>query len=147
MSQTAPTQDELKTLVAQAALTYVAPSQYLGVGTGSTVNKFIEALAASKIAIKGAVSSSKASTDKMQSLGNPVVDLSMVERMAVYIDGADEIDAKGCMIKGGGAALTREKLWLRKQTVLCASRMHPKRFRCWGIFHCRLKSFPCQRRN
>ena len=110
MSQTAPTQDELKTLVAQAALAYVAPGQFLGVGTGSTVNKFIEALAASKITIKGAVSSSKASTDKMQSLGIPVVDLSMVERMAVYIDGADEIDAKGCMIKGGGAALTREKI-------------------------------------
>ena len=110
MSQTAPTQDELKTLVAQAALTYVAPDQYLGVGTGSTVNKFIEALAASKIAIKGAVSSSKSSSEKMQSLGIPVVDLSMVERMTVYIDGADEIDAKGYMIKGGGAALTREKI-------------------------------------
>jgi ribose 5-phosphate isomerase A len=110
MNQAAPTQDELKTRVAQAALTYVAPGQYLGVGTGSTVNKFIEALAASKIAIKGAVSSSEASSKKMQSLGIPVVDLSMVERMAVYIDGADEIDPKGYMIKGGGAALTREKI-------------------------------------
>lgn len=110
MSQTAPTQDELKTWVAQAALTYVVPGQYLGVGTGSTVNKFIEALAASKIAIKGAVPSSKASSEKMQSLGIPVVDLSVIERMAVYVDGADEIDAKGYMIKGGGAALTREKI-------------------------------------
>ncbi len=110
MSQTAPTQDELKTLVAHAALTYVVPGQYLGVGTGSTVNKFIDALSASKIDIKGAVSSSKASTDKMLSLGIPVVDLGVVERMAVYIDGADEIDPKGNMIKGGGAALTREKI-------------------------------------
>lgn len=110
MSQTAPSQDELKTLVAQAALKYVVPGEYLGVGTGSTVNKFIDALAASGIAIKGAVSSSLASTNRMQSLGIPVIDLALVERMSVYIDGADEIDPKGCMIKGGGAALTREKI-------------------------------------
>jgi ribose 5-phosphate isomerase A len=110
MSQTAPTQDELKILVAQAALKYVVPGEYLGVGTGSTVNKFIDALAASGIAIKGAVSSSLASTNRMQSLGIPVIDLALVERMSVYIDGADEIDPKGCMIKGGGAALTREKI-------------------------------------
>ena len=74
MSQTAPTQDELKILVAQAALKYVVPGEYLGVGTGSTVNKFIDALAASGIAIKGAVSSSLASTNRMQSLGIPVLD-------------------------------------------------------------------------
>lgn len=110
MSQTAPSQDELKILVAQAALKYVVPGEYLGVGTGSTVNKFIDALAASGIAIKGAVSSSLASTNRMQSLGIPVIDLALVERMSVYIDGADEIDPKGCMIKGGGAALTREKI-------------------------------------
>jgi ribose 5-phosphate isomerase A len=110
MSQTAPSQDELKTLVAQAALKYVVPGEYLGVGTGSTMNKFIDALAASGIAIKGAVSSSLASTNRMQSLGIPVIDLALVERMSVYIDGADEIDPKGCMIKGGGAALTREKI-------------------------------------
>jgi len=110
MSQTAASQDELKILVAQAALKYVVPGEYLGVGTGSTVNKFIDALAASGIAIKGAVSSSLASTNRMQSLGIPVIDLALVERMSVYIDGADEIDPKGCMIKGGGAALTREKI-------------------------------------
>ena len=110
MSQTAASQDELKILVAQAALAYVVPGEYLGVGTGSTVNKFIDALAASGIAIKGAVSSSLASTNRMQSLGIPVIDLALVERMSVYIDGADEIDPKGCMIKGGGAALTREKI-------------------------------------
>ena len=110
MSQTAASQDELKILVAKAALKYVVPGEYLGVGTGSTVNKFIDALAASGIAIKGAVSSSLASTNRMQSLGIPVIDLALVERMSVYIDGADEIDPKGCMIKGGGAALTREKI-------------------------------------
>lgn len=110
MSQTASSQEELKKLVAQAALTYVVPGEYLGVGTGSTVNQFIDALAASGMAIKGAVSSSLASTARMQSLGIPVVDLALVERLSVYIDGADEIDPKGCMIKGGGAALTREKI-------------------------------------
>ena len=110
MSQTPPTQDELKTMVAQAALAYVIPGEYLGVGTGSTVNKFIDALAASGVSIKGAVSSSLASTQRMASLGIPVVDLAQVERMSVYIDGADEIDAHGYMVKGGGAALTREKI-------------------------------------
>lgn len=110
MNQTGQTQDELKTLVARAGLDYVVPGEYLGVGTGSTVNLFIDALAASGIAIKAAVSSSVASTQRMQSLGLPVVDLTQVERMAVYIDGADEIDAKGYMVKGGGAALTREKI-------------------------------------
>jgi len=110
MSQTPPSQDELKSLVAQAALAYVVPGEYLGVGTGSTVNKFIDALAASGIAIKGAVSSSQASTERMTALGIPVVDLARVERLSVYIDGADEIDANGYMVKGGGAALTREKI-------------------------------------
>ena len=110
MNQTGQTQDELKTLVAQAALNYVVPGEYLGVGTGSTVNLFIDALAASGIAIKAAVSSSVASTQRLQSLGVPVVDLTLVSRMAVYIDGADEIDANGFMVKGGGAALTREKI-------------------------------------
>ena len=110
MSQTPPSQDELKSLVAQAALAYVVPGEYLGVGTGSTVNKFIDALAASGIAIKAAVSSSLASTERMTALGIPVVDLALVERLSVYIDGADEIDAHGYMVKGGGAALTREKI-------------------------------------
>lgn len=110
MSPALQTQDALKSLVAQAALQYVMPGEYLGVGTGSTVNKFIEALAASGLAVKAAVSSSLASTEKMVSLGLPVVELSQVDRLAVYIDGADEIDHNGCMIKGGGAALTREKI-------------------------------------
>jgi len=74
MNQTAPSQDELKTLVAQAALAYVVPGEYLGVGTGSTVNKFIDALAQSGIAIKGAVSSSLTSTERMARSGIPVVD-------------------------------------------------------------------------
>ncbi len=104
------TQDELKTLVGQAALQYVVPGEIVGVGTGSTVNKFIDALATIRHRIKGAVSSSNASTARLQALGIPVFDANEVGELAVYIDGADEIDGRGYMIKGGGAALTREKI-------------------------------------
>jgi ribose 5-phosphate isomerase A len=104
------TQDELKALVGQAALQYVVPGEIVGVGTGSTVNKFIDALATMKDQIKGAVSSSEASTLRLKALGIPVFDSNEVERLAVYIDGADEIDHQGHMVKGGGAALTREKI-------------------------------------
>ncbi|MFP8778301.1 ribose-5-phosphate isomerase RpiA [Hydrogenophaga sp. RWCD_12] len=104
------TQDELKALVGQAALQYVTPGEVVGVGTGSTVNKFIDALAAMKDRIPGAVSSSEASTARLKALGIPVLDPAEVAELSVYIDGADEIDAKGYMVKGGGAALTREKI-------------------------------------
>jgi ribose 5-phosphate isomerase A len=104
------TQDELKALVGQAALQYVVPGEIVGVGTGSTVNKFIDALAAMKGSIPGAVSSSNASTERLRALGIPVFDANAVGEIAVYIDGADEIDGRGFMIKGGGAALTREKI-------------------------------------
>ena len=108
---TAPlTQDELKTLVGQAALQYVVPGEVVGVGTGSTVNKFIDALATIKDQIKGAVSSSVASTERLQALGIQVFEAADVESLSVYIDGADEIDHQGHMVKGGGAALTREKI-------------------------------------
>ena len=107
---TALSQDQLKTLVGVAALAYVVPGEIIGVGTGSTVNKFIEALATMRGDIKGAVSSSLASTQRLQALGIPVFDSNEVDELAVYIDGADEIDARGYMVKGGGAALTREKI-------------------------------------
>lgn len=103
-------QDELKTLVGQAALQYVVSGQIVGVGTGSTVNKFIDALASIKDQIKGAVSSSEASTVRLKALGIPVFDSNDVSELAVYIDGADEINHLGHMVKGGGAALTREKI-------------------------------------
>ena len=109
-SPRAMTQDELKTLVGQAALDYVVRGQWVGVGTGSTVNKFIEALGSIRHDIPGAVSSSVASTDRLRALGIEVRDANEVQRLAVYIDGADEIDGKGYMVKGGGAALTREKI-------------------------------------
>ena len=104
------TQDELKALVGQAALQYVVPGGIVGVGTGSTVNKFIDALAGMKDQIRGAVSSAVASTERLKALGIPVFDANEVESLAVYIDGADEIDGQGYMVKGGGAALTREKI-------------------------------------
>ncbi|MFM2343133.1 MAG: ribose-5-phosphate isomerase RpiA [Pseudomonadota bacterium] len=104
------TQDELKTLVGQAAVQHVPAGAIVGVGTGSTVNKFIDALAAIKDQIRGAVSSSVASTERLKALGIPVLEATEVESLPVYIDGADEIDAAGNMIKGGGAALTREKI-------------------------------------
>jgi ribose 5-phosphate isomerase A len=104
------TQDELKTLVGQAALDYVVRGEIVGVGTGSTVNKFIDALGSIKDQIRGAVSSSEASTLRLKALGIEVFDSNDVAELAVYIDGADEIDGQGNMIKGGGAALTREKI-------------------------------------
>ncbi|HEX5737035.1 MAG TPA: ribose-5-phosphate isomerase RpiA [Hydrogenophaga sp.] len=104
------TQDELKTLVGQAALKYVQPGEVIGVGTGSTVNKFIDALAGMRDRIPGAVSSSEATTARLQALGIPVFEANDVGELAVYIDGADEIDERGHMVKGGGAALTREKI-------------------------------------
>lgn len=116
------TQDELKTLVGQAALAYVQPNTIVGVGTGSTVNKFIDALAGMKDRITGAVSSSSASTDRLLAAGIKVFDSNEVDSLDVYIDGADEIDGSGYMVKGGGAALTREKIVaaLAKQFVCIA---------------------------
>ena len=104
------TQDELKALVGQAALRYIVPGEIVGVGTGSTVNKFIDALATVKDQVRGAVSSSVVSTERLRAIGIPVFDANEVEQLGVYIDGADEIDGQGHMVKGGGAALTREKI-------------------------------------
>lgn len=104
------TQDQLKKNAAWTALDYVPRNTIVGVGTGSTVNHFIDALATIKDEILGAVSSSVASTEKMQALGIKVLDLNEVESFSVYVDGADEINPRKHMIKGGGAALTREKI-------------------------------------
>jgi ribose 5-phosphate isomerase A len=104
------TQDELKALVGRAALEQVRPGELVGVGTGSTVNHFIDALATLQPPVAGAVSSSDQSTARLQRHGIAVVDAGSVTRLSVYVDGADEIDERGFMIKGGGAALTREKI-------------------------------------
>jgi ribose 5-phosphate isomerase A len=104
------TQDELKTLVGRAALDFVVPGRVVGVGTGSTVDKFIDALGGMRERVAGAVSSSARSTERLRAIGIRVLDANEVESVPVYIDGADEIDPRGHMIKGGGAALTREKI-------------------------------------
>jgi ribose 5-phosphate isomerase A len=104
------TQDELKALVGRAALDHVPDGAVVGVGTGSTVNHFIDALAGARSRIAGAVSSSLKSTERLRGHGIVVLDANEVESLPVYIDGADEIDGGGHMIKGGGAALTREKI-------------------------------------
>jgi ribose 5-phosphate isomerase A len=104
------TQDQLKAKVARAALDHVVDGEWIGIGTGSTVNHFIDALAQHGARVRGAVSSSEASTARLRAHGIEVVDAAAVDSLAVYIDGADEIDPRGHMIKGGGAALTREKI-------------------------------------
>ncbi|WP_175625529.1 MULTISPECIES: ribose-5-phosphate isomerase RpiA [Oxalobacteraceae] len=104
------TQDEMKQAVARAAIDYVVAGEIIGVGTGSTANFFIDELGKIKDRIKGAVASSEATAERLRSHGITVFDLNDIDTMSVYIDGADEITAQGAMIKGGGAALTREKI-------------------------------------
>jgi ribose 5-phosphate isomerase A len=104
------TQDELKQKVAQAALEYVRGVGIVGVGTGSTVKHFINYLADIKADIEGAVSSSEMSTAQLKQVGIPVLDLNAVGTLDVYVDGADEVTPHKHMIKGGGGALTREKI-------------------------------------
>jgi len=104
------TQDEMKKAAGYAALEFIKPGSIVGVGTGSTVNYFIEALGTMKNQIEGAVSSSEASTERLKALGIEVFDLNSVPSLDVYVDGADEINEDKAMIKGGGAALTREKI-------------------------------------
>ena len=104
------TQDEMKKAAGYEALKFIKPDSIVGVGTGSTVNYFIEALGTIKDRIQGAVSSSEASTQQLKALGIEVFDLNSVPYLDVYVDGADEINDDKAMIKGGGAALTREKI-------------------------------------
>ena len=104
------TQDEMKKAAGWAALKYVEKGSIVGVGTGSTVNHFIDALGSIKDDIKGAVSSSVASTERLKELGIEVYECNDVAMLDIYVDGADEINAAREMIKGGGAALTREKI-------------------------------------
>jgi ribose 5-phosphate isomerase A len=104
------TQDEMKRAAAEAALEHVPTGAVIGVGTGSTVNHFIDLLAGIKHRLEGAVSSSEASTQRLRQHGIPVVDLNSVAELPVYVDGADEANHYLQLIKGGGGALTREKI-------------------------------------
>jgi len=101
---------ELKKQAAQAALRFIEPGQPIGIGTGSTVNCFIDQLGPYKDQIRGAVSSSEASTEKLQKMGIEVLDLNTTGPLSLYVDGADEFDQHCRLIKGGGGALTREKI-------------------------------------
>ena len=104
------TQDELKKMVAEAALEYVVPGTIIGVGTGSTANHFIDCLAGIKGRIDGAVASSNASAERLAAHGIPVLDMNNAGEISVYIDGADEANRHLHLVKGGGGALTREKI-------------------------------------
>lgn len=103
-------QDLAKRQAAEAALAYVIPGEVLGVGTGSTVNHFIDLLAERKLEVAGAVSSSNASTERLKKAGIPVLDLNATGSLSIYVDGADEANRHLHLIKGGGGALTREKI-------------------------------------
>ena len=103
-------QQRLKIEVAKAALKYVEPGMTLGVGTGSTVNAFIDQLGSSGLELSGAVSSSEETTERLRAIGVSVLDLNHTGDLALYIDGADEVDPHRRLIKGGGGALTREKI-------------------------------------
>ena len=103
-------QDDLKRAVARAAIRYVRDGEPLGVGTGSTADYFIDELQAIKDRIPGAVASSERTANRLARHGIRILDLNNVESLSIYVDGADEIDADFCMIKGGGGALTREKI-------------------------------------
>ncbi len=103
-------QAEAKKAVAQAALKYVVPGEVLGIGTGSTVNHFIDALGAARLDVRGAVSSSEASSARLKAAGIDVIELNSAGTLSIYVDGADEANKHLQLVKGGGGALTREKI-------------------------------------
>jgi ribose 5-phosphate isomerase A len=139
-------QDELKRAVARAAVPFVPAGAVIGVGTGSTVDCFIDALAEAGVRLDGAVSSSERSTVKLRALGVPILDCNDVDALPVYIDGADEIDPGFSMIKGGGAALTREKIVAAiSRTFVCIADAS-KRVPVLGRFPLPVEVIPMARR-
>ena len=138
-------QDQLKRLVGEAALDHVRPDSIIGVGTGSTVNCFIEALINSGIRIEAAVSSSEATTRLLQAGGIEVVDLNQTGGLDVYIDGADEFDAHRRLIKGGGGALTREKIVAAASKTFVCIADQSKQVNVLGAFPLPLEVIPLSR--
>ncbi|WP_153162434.1 ribose-5-phosphate isomerase RpiA [Zoogloea sp. 1C4] len=139
------TQDELKQQAALRALDYIVEGSIVGVGTGSTANFFIDGLATMKDRIVGAVASSEASAKRLAAHGIRLFDLNDVDQMPVYVDGADEIDASLAMIKGGGGALTREKIVAAvadKFICICDA---TKRVECLGRFPLPVEVIPMAR--
>ncbi len=139
------TQDELKKQVAAAALEQVKGESIIGVGTGSTVNFFIEMLADMKNQFEGTVSSSIGTTERLEKLGIPVLDLNEVNRVSVYVDGADEVNADKRMIKGGGAALTREKIVAAASDKFICIVDQSKRVEMLGAFPLPVEVIPMSR--
>lgn len=138
-------QDELKRLVGEAALDHVRPDSIIGVGTGSTVNCFIESLINSGIRIEAAVSSSESTTRLLEAGGIQVVDLNQTGGLDVYIDGADEFDAHRRLIKGGGGALTREKIVAAASAKFVCIADQSKQVKVLGAFPLPLEVIPLAR--
>lgn len=139
------TQDQLKEAVARAAIAHVVPDAIVGVGTGSTANFFIDALAEMKGRIPGAVASSEATKRRLESHGIRVLDLNEVSELPVYVDGADEVNARLHMIKGGGGALTREKIVAAVATKFVCIADASKRVEVMGRFPLPVEVIPMAR--
>jgi ribose 5-phosphate isomerase A len=139
--------DQLKRQAALAALAYVTEGSIIGVGTGSTVNHFIDALGDRPGLIGGAVSSSQASSARLSALGIALVDLADIDRLAVYVDGADEINARLEMIKGGGGALTREKIVAAVSTTFVCVADARKKVATLGTFPLPIEVIPMATRS
>ncbi|OGO91403.1 MAG: ribose 5-phosphate isomerase A [Coxiella sp. RIFCSPHIGHO2_12_FULL_42_15] len=137
--------EALKQKAAEAALKYVEYNAVLGVGTGSTINYFIDALATIKNRIKAAVSSSDATTARLKKIGIPVVDLNSVNSLPVYVDGADEFNNHKYLIKGGGAALTREKIVAEVAKKFVCIVDHSKKVDVLGRFPIPIEVIPMAR--
>jgi len=140
------TQDEMKKKVAEAALDYVVEGSMIGVGTGSTANMFIDALATIKDKIQGAVASSEVTAERLRGHGIPVLTLNealkKVDSLSVYIDGADEFDPKKCLTKGGGGALTREKIVAAASDQFVCIVDGSKKVDCLGAFPLPIEVIP-----
>jgi ribose 5-phosphate isomerase A len=139
-------QDQLKRAVARAALPFVPAGAVIGVGTGSTVDCFVDALGESGIKLAGAVSSSERTASRLRALGVPLVDCNDVDSLPVYVDGADEIDPGFNMIKGGGAALTREKIVAAISATFVCIADASKRVPVLGRFPLPVEVIPMARR-
>lgn len=139
-------QDRQKQQTAIAAFDFIKPNTIVGVGTGSTVNHFIDVLASSKSHIKGAVSSSKASTIRLQQHGIKIFELNEVDQLSVYIDGADECNQQLQLIKGGGGALTREKIVASASDKFICIADHSKLVTTLGKFPLPIEVIPMARK-
>jgi len=138
-------QIELKQQVAEKALDYIGDEQVIGLGSGSTVMAFIDALVKVKGRIDACVSSSNVTTAKLRALGFSVMDMNAVDHLPLYFDGADEVNLRGEMKKGGGGALTREKILATYATRFICMVDESKQKNLWGDFPVAVEVIPCAR--